>query len=72
MKTKTPEDLILPVVMRPEDRGKIIVSRYYRVTPESHHLGIPLSPHYHECNLRIDWGVDGGIYRVAWKNMERK
>jgi hypothetical protein len=31
-----------------------------------------LNPYYKECNIRIDWGVDGGIYKVEWQNMEKK
>lgn len=72
MKPKTPKDLILPVILPPEDQNKIVVSRYYSVKPESHHLGMSISPHYAECNLRIDWGTDGGIYRVEWANVEKK
>jgi hypothetical protein len=51
-----------------EDQGKVITSRYYSVKPETHHLGMMLNPYYKECNLRIDWGVDGGIYKVEWQN----
>lgn len=54
-----------------EDHGKIITSRYYSVKPETHHLGVALSPYYEECNLRIDWGVDGGIYKVEFQNVEK-
>ena len=70
MKPKTPEELILPVILAPEDQHKIVVSRYYIVTPESHGLGFSLSPQYYQCNIRIDWGKDGGIYRVEWANKE--
>jgi hypothetical protein len=52
-----------------EDHGKVMVSRYYKVKPEN--LGLPLSPYYYECNLRIDWGMDGGIYKVEFQNMEK-
>ena len=38
------------------------------IKPESHHLGMMLNPYYKECNIRIDWGVDGGIYKVEWQN----
>jgi hypothetical protein len=72
MKPKTPKELILPVILAPEDQHKIVVSRYYIVTPESHGLGFSLSPHYYQCNIRIDWGTDGGIYRVEWANVEKK
>ena len=72
MKPKTPESLILPVILPPEDQHKIVVSRYYIVTPESPSLGFRLSPHYHQCNIRIDWGADGGIYRVEWANVEKQ
>ena len=51
-----------------EDQHKVITSRYYNVKPESHHLGVMLNPYYKECNIRIDWGVDGGIYKVEWQN----
>jgi hypothetical protein len=30
-----------------------------------------LSPYYKECNLRIDWGMDGGIYKVEFQNVEK-
>jgi hypothetical protein len=72
MKPKTPKELILPVILPPEDQHKIVVSRYYIVTPESPSLGFRLSPHYHQCNIRIDWGTDGGIYRVEWTNVEKE
>ena len=52
----------------PEDQHKILVSRYYSVNPETHHLGVALSPYHKECNIRIDLGVDGGIYKVEWQN----
>jgi hypothetical protein len=52
----------------PEDQGKVITSRYYNAKPETHHLGVPLSPYHIKCNIRIDWGVDGGIYKVEWQN----
>jgi hypothetical protein len=52
----------------PEDQHKVITSRYYNVKPETHHLGVPLSPYHIKCNIRIDWGVDGGIYNVEWQN----
>ena len=68
-KTKPP---LYRQTIPPEDQGKIVVSRYYIVTPESPHLGVPLSPYYHECNIRIDWGTDGGIYRVVWTNVEKE
>jgi hypothetical protein len=72
MKPKTPKELILPVILPPEDQHKLVVSRYYSVNPESQHLGLALSPYYHECNIRIDWGKDGGIYRVEWANVEKE
>jgi len=40
MKPKTPKELILPVILAPEDQHKIVVSRYYIVTPESQHVGL--------------------------------
>ena len=72
MKPKTPKDLILPAILEPEDQHKLVVSRYYSVNPESQHLGLALSPYYHKCNIRIDWGTDGGIYRVEWANVEKE
>ncbi len=72
MKPKTPKELILPVILAPEDQHKLVVSRYYSVNPESQHLGLALSPYYHKCNIRIDWGTDGGIYRVEWTNVEKE
>jgi hypothetical protein len=71
MKPKTPKELILPVILAPEDQHKILVSRYYILTPESQHLGFRLSPYYYQCNLRIDWGMDGGIYKVEFQNVEK-
>lgn len=67
MTAKTPTPLyrqVLPV----EDQGKISASRYYAVTPETTNLGMPSSPYYKQCNLRIDFGLDGGIYKVEWQN----
>ena len=69
--SKTPEPLYRQTIP-PEDHHKIITSRYYSVKPESHHLGAPLSPVFYECNLRIDWGVDGGIYKVEWQNRSKE
>jgi hypothetical protein len=67
-KTKPP---LYRQTIPPEDQGKILVSRYYILTPESQHLGFRLSPYYYECNLRIDWGMDGGIYKVEFQNVEK-
>lgn len=67
-KTNTP---LYRQTIPPEDHGKISVSRYYSVKPESSTLGVPLSPYYYECNLRIDWGMDGGIYKIEFQNMEK-
>jgi hypothetical protein len=67
MNLKTPEPLyrrIVPV----EDRGKTFVSRYFQITPLRSHLGQPLHPVLVECNLRIDFAPDGGIYKVEWSN----
>ena len=72
MKPKTHKELILPVILALEDQHKIVVSRYYSVDPESQHLGMSLSPYYYHCNIRIDWGKDGGIYRVEWANVEKE
>ena len=53
----------------PEDQHKVLQSNYYRVTPLSHHLGHPLHPVLKQCNLRVDFGLDGGIYKVEWSNV---
>jgi hypothetical protein len=31
-------------------------------------LGTGLHPYNVECNIRIDFGNDGGIYKVEWSN----
>lgn len=68
MKAKTPEPLYqqtIPV----EDRGKTYISKYFRVNPlMSNHLGQSFHPVLRECNLRIDFAPDGGIYKVEWSN----
>lgn len=67
MTAKTPTPLYrqtLPI----EDHHKVVVSKYFAVTPETTRLTTPLSPYYRQCNLRIDFGVDGGIYKVEWQN----
>ena len=51
-----------------EDRGKTMVSKYYRVGQNMDGLGVSLHPYLVECNLRIDFGLDGGIYKVEWSN----
>jgi hypothetical protein len=66
-KPKTPEPLyrqIIPV----EDRGKVVASKYYRVNQNMEGLGHSRHPYLIECNLRIDFGPDGGIYNVEWSN----
>ena len=66
-KSKTPEPLyrqFVPV----EDRGKVAVSKYYRVGQNMDGLGVSLHPYLVECNIRIDFGLDGGIYKVEWSN----
>lgn len=68
MEAKTKPPLYRQTVP-PEDHGKVITSRYYSVKPEMYHLGMMLNPYYNECNIRIDWGVDGGIYKVEWQNV---
>ena len=59
-------------VLPPEDQHKILQSNYYRITPLSHHLGHPIHPVFKECNLRVDFGTDGGIYKVEWTNVPIK
>ena len=72
VKQKTPAPLyrqVIPV----EDRGKTYISRYFKVDPlMSNHLGQPLHPLYYECNLRIDFAPDGGIYKVEWSEAKLK
>ena len=68
MKPKTAEPLYRQTIPI-EDRGKTYISRYFKVDPlMSNHLGQPLHPLYYECNLRIDFAPDGGIYKVEWMN----
>lgn len=67
MKSKTPEPLYRLYVPE-EDRGKVVVSKYYRVNQNMDGLGHSRHPYLLECNLRIDFGVDGGIYKVEWNN----
>ena len=67
MKSETPEPLYqqtIPV----EDQGKVAVSKYYRVNQNMSGLGHSRHPYLLECNLRIDFGMDGGIYKVEWSN----
>ena len=66
-KSKTPEPLYQQVVPE-EDRGKTMVSKYYRVLQNQDGLGISKHPYLIECNLRIDFALDGGIYKVEWSN----
>ena len=66
-KSKTPEPLYQPVIPE-EDRGKTMVSKYYRVNQNMDGLGHSRHPVLLECNLRIDFGMDGGIYKVEWNN----
>ena len=63
--TKEP---LYTAVIPPEDKHKILQSNYYRITPLSHNLGHPIHPVLKECNLRVDFGTDGGIYKVEWSN----
>ena len=67
-KSATPEPLYMPVIPV-KHRGKILQSNYYRINPLSHHLGHPLHPALKECNIRVDFGTDGGIYNVEWTNV---
>ena len=66
-KSKTPEPLYRQFTPE-EDRGKTRVSKYYRVNQNMDALGTGLHPYNIECNLRIDFGLDGGIYKVEWSN----
>jgi hypothetical protein len=66
-KSKTPEPLYRQYVPE-EDRGKVVVSKYYRVGQNMDGLGVSLHPYLVECNIRIDFGNDGGIYKVEWSN----
>ena len=60
-KSKTPEPLYRQFIPE-EDRGKTFVSKYYRVNRNMDGLGVSLHPYNVECNIRIDFDVDGGIY----------
>ena len=66
-KSKTPEPLYRQFTPE-EDRGKTMVSKYYRVNQNMDGLGVSLHPYLVECNIRIDFGLDGGIYKVEWSN----
>ena len=66
-KSKTPEPLYRQYVPE-EDRGKVVVSKYYRVGQNMDGLGVSLHPYLVECNIRIDFDLDGGIYKVEWSN----
>ena len=66
-KAKTPEPLYQQVIPE-EDRGKTVVSKYYRVNQNMDGLGHSRHPYLLECNLRIDFGLDGGIHKVEWSN----
>lgn len=66
-KSKTPEPLYRQFTPE-EDRGKTMVSKYYRVNQNMDGLGTGLHPYNVECNIRIDFGLDGGIYKVEWSN----
>lgn len=67
MKSKTPEPLYQLYVPE-EDRGKVVASKYYRVNQNMDALGVSRHPYLLECNIRIDFGPDGGIYKVEWTN----
>jgi hypothetical protein len=67
MKPKTPEPLY-QIYIPAEDRGKVVASKYYRVNQNMDGLGHSMHPYNIECNLRIDFGLDGGIYKVEWTN----
>lgn len=66
-KSKTPEPLYRQFTPE-EDRGKTRVSKYYRVNQNMDGLGTGLHPYNVECNLRIDFDLNGGIYKVEWSN----
>jgi len=66
-KSKTPEPLYRQFTPE-EDRGKTMVSKYYRVNQNMDGLGVSLHPYLVECNIRIDFDLDGGIYKVEWSN----
>jgi len=66
-KSKTPEPLYQQVVPE-EDRGKTLVSKYYRVPQNQDGLGTSKHPYLIECNLRIDFALEVGIYKVEWSN----
>jgi hypothetical protein len=66
-KPKTPEPLYQQYTPE-EDRGKVHASKYYRVNQNMDGLGVSLHPYLVECNIRIDFGHDGGIYKVEWSN----
>ena len=65
--SKTPEPLYRQSIPE-EDRGKTLVSKYYRVNQNMDGLGTSKHPVLIECNLRIDFDLDGGIYKVEWSN----
>jgi hypothetical protein len=67
MKSKTPKPLYQQTVPV-EDQGKVAASKYYRVKQNTDGLGHSKHPYLIECNIRIDFGVDGGIYKVEWTN----
>ena len=66
-KSKTPEPLYRPFIPV-KDLGKTMVSKYYRVSQNQDGLGTAKHPYLIECNLRIDFDLDGGIYKVEWSN----
>ena len=66
-KSKTPEPLYR-LYLPEEDRGKVVASKYYRVNQNMDGLGVSRHPYLLECNIRIDFGPDGGIYKVEWTN----
>ena len=70
-KSKTPEPLYRPFIPT-KDLGKTIVSKYYRVPQNQDGLGHSMHPYLIECNLRIDFALDGGIYKVEWSNTPMK
>ena len=65
-KAATPEPLYR-ISLPPEDQHKVSVSRYYCAVPNDARL-ISYGPYYQKCNVRIDFDLEGKIYKVEWQN----
>lgn len=65
-KAETPEPLYR-ISLPPEDHHKVSVSRYYIAVPNDARL-ISYGPYYRKCNVRIDFDLEGKIYKVEWQN----